>query len=416
MEKTARIVIAGGGVAALEAAIALRALAGAKPWITLVAPNDHFVYQPLTVGEPFAIGDTPRLPLADFADDLDVDWRKAAVESIGGDRAVLLEGGGFVAWDKLIVAMGAPRVAVYEHATTFRGENDVQAVHGLVQDVEMGVARRIAFVVPAGVAWSLPLYELSLMTARRAFEMNIDVELTLITPEDRPLGVFGAAAATELEERLAKAGIQLQTRTVAEIPAKGRIVLRPGGHRVECDRIVALPVSQGRALSGLPADAGGFIPIDSFARVTGVEDVYAAGDGANFPLKQGGLACQQADAAAQHIAWSLGQIEHPEPFRPVLRGQLLTGEKPQFMRRDVTARREGTELSGDRPLWWPATKIAGRYLSAYLAAHDRSGGGSEQIAPGVRRRAFLSPASDEAMEIPLRGYEYSGRWAATGTP
>jgi sulfide:quinone oxidoreductase len=416
MDKPARIVIAGGGVAALEAAIALRALAGPQPWITLVAPNDHFVYQPLTVAEPFAMGDTPRLPLSAFAEDLDIEWRQAAVESIGSDRAVLLEGGGFVAWDKLIVAMGAPRVAVYDHATTFRGENDVQAVHGLVQDVEMGVARRVAFVVPAGVAWSLPLYELALMTARRAFEMNMDVELTLITPEDRPLGVFGAAAANDVEDRLASAGIELHTRTVAEIPAKGQIVLRPGGGRVECDRIIALPISRGPDLKGLPADAGGFIPIDTFARVSGVENVYAAGDGANFPLKQGGLACQQADAAAEHIAWSLGLLEHPEPFRPVLRGELLTGDKPQFMRRDVTARREGAELSGDRPLWWPATKIAGRYLSAYLAGHDRSPEGSEQIAPGIRRRAFLSPASDDVLEIPLRGYEYSRHWAETGTP
>jgi sulfide:quinone oxidoreductase len=411
MDKPARIVIAGGGVAALEATIALRALAGAEPWITIVAPNDHFVYQPLTVAEPFAMGDTPRLPLADFADDLDVEFRQAAVTAVGQDRAVLLEDGGFIAWDKLIVAMGAPRVAVYEHATTFRGENDVQAVHGLVQDVEMGNARRVAFVVPAGVAWSLPLYELALMTARRAFEMNMDVELTLITPEDRPLAVFGAPAAGEVEDRLQRAGITLHPRTVAEIPAKGQIVLHPGGERIECDRIIALPVSRGRELKGLPADADGFIPIDSFARVSGVENVYAAGDGANFPLKQGGLACQQADAAAQHIAWSLGHVSDPEPFRPILRGQLLTGEKPQFMRRDVTARREGPELSGDRPLWWPATKIAGRYLSAYLAEHDHSPEGHEQIAPGVRRRAFLSPANDDALEIPLRGYEYA-HWVA----
>jgi sulfide:quinone oxidoreductase len=414
MDKPVRIVIAGGGVGALEAAIALRALVGPEPLITMVAPNENFVYQPMTVGEPFAMGETPRLPLADFARDLDIEWRQAAVRAIGKDRAVLLEEGGFVAWDKLIIAMGAPRVAVYEHATTFRGETDVQSVHGLVRDVETGNARRIGFVVPAGVAWSLPLYELALMTARRAYEMNMDdVELTLVTPEDRPLGVFGAAAASDVEARLERAGITLRCRTVAEIPAKGRMILRPGGEQIECDRIIALPVSRGPELEGVPADGQGFIPIDSFARVPGVDNVYAVGDGANFPLKQGGLACQQADAAVEHIAWSLGKLEHPEPFRPVLRGQLLTGEKPQFMRRDVTARREGVEVSGSRPLWWPATKVAGRYLSAYLADYDHSRDGSEQIAPGIRRRAFLSPASDSALEIPLRGYEYTAHWSAT---
>ena len=410
MDKPARIVIAGGGVAALEAAIALRALAGPEPSITMVAPNAEFVYQPMTVGEPFSLGETPRLPLADFARDLDVEWVKASVRAVGKDRAVLLEDGGFVAFDKLIVAMGAPRVAIYEHATTFRGETDVEAVHGLVQDIEMGHAQRIAFVVPAGVAWSLPVYELALMTARRAFEMNMAPELTLITPEDRPLGVFGASAAADVEKRLEAAGVRLITRAVADIPAKGTIVVRPGGEMIECERIVALPVSRGPALEGLPADSGGFIPIDSFGRVSGTENVYAAGDGANFPLKQGGLACQQADAAAEHIAWTLGKLAKPEPFRPVLRGQLLTGEKPLFMRHDVTARREGKEITADRPLWWPATKVAGKYLAAYLADHDQSRHGSEVVAPGVRRLAFLAAASDDTMEIPLRGYEYTARW------
>lgn len=408
-----RVVIAGGGVAALEAAIALRALAGPKPLITLVAPNDDFVYQPMTVAEPFALGATPRLPLSEFARDLELDWRKDSVRAIGGDRAVLLEGGGFVPYDKLIVAIGAPRVAVYEHATSFRGEHDVQAVHGLVQDVELGAVRRVAFVVPTGVAWSLPLYELALMLARRAYEMCVDAELTLVTPEDRPLGVFGRTAADDVERRLADSGIRLVTRTSAEIPARGRIVLHPGGEEITCERVIALPVTRGPELAGLPWDDAGFIPIDSNARVVGVANVYAAGDGTNFPLKQGGLACQQADAAAEHIAASLGAPLTPRPFKPVLRGQMLTGEKPQFMRRDVTARGDRQELSDSRPLWWPATKVAGRYLSGYLAGHDRSPAGSEQLAPGVRRRAFLTPAKDDLNEIPLRGYEYAAHWSAS---
>src|SRR4029079_16713196 len=111
-----------------------------------------------------------------------------------------------------------------------------------------------------------------------------------------------------VERRLADAGVRLLPRTVADIPAKGSIVLRPGGEQLECERIIALPVSRGPAIKGLPADGEGFIPIDSYGRVTGIENVYAAGDGTNFQLKQGGLACQQADAAAEHIAWSLGHL------------------------------------------------------------------------------------------------------------
>lgn len=411
----ARIVIAGGGVAALEATIALRALCGTTPSITLIAPGPDFVYQPMSVGEPFALGAAPRLALGDFARDLDAEWRPASVREIGKTRAVILDDDSFIVYDRLIVALGAPREAVYEHATTFRGDTDAQAVHGLVQDIEMGLVKSVAFVVPSGVAWPLPIYELALMTARRAYEMQVEVELSLVTPEDRTLGLFGAKAAAEVEARLNEAGIRVVTSASAEVPAKGRLVVHPGGEEMTADRIVALPVSRGPALRGLPQDKDGFIPIDAHARVTGAADVYAAGDGTNFPIKQGGIACQHADAAAEHIAASLGADVDPQPFRPVLRGQLLTGDKPVFMRHDVQGHLSTPEASDSRPLWWPATKVAGRYLASYLADADADAahGRTRLVAPGVKRRAFLTPAADAGDEVPLRGYEYTARWGST---
>ena len=92
---------------------------------------------------------------------------------------------------------------------------------------------------------------------------------------------------------------------------------------------------EGPRIDGLPADANGFIPVDDHGRVKGTEDVYAAGDGTNFPIKQGGLGTQQADAVAPHIAHRLGASVEPEPFRPVLRGKLLTGQESLSMKADV---------------------------------------------------------------------------------
>jgi sulfide:quinone oxidoreductase len=108
-----------------------------------------------------------------------------------------------------------------------------------------------------------------------------------------------------------------------------------------------------------------------------VPDVFAAGDATTFPLKQGGLATQQADAAAEAIAAAYGAPLDPAPFRPVLRGLLLTGGAPLYLRarltdagepQEQTARRTRTTsaVSG-RALWWPPTKIAGRYLAPLLA-------------------------------------------------
>jgi len=131
---------------------------------------------------------------------------------------------------------------------------------------------------------------------------------------------------------------------------------------------VALPRIAGFAVDGLPHDDGGFLPIDEHARVRGVEGVYAAGDGTDFPVKQGGLACQQADAAAHMIAADAGAEVEREPFRPVLRGQLLTGGAPQFMHHSLEGGHgEDSEASGEA-LWWPPSKISGRYLAPFLGA------------------------------------------------
>jgi sulfide:quinone oxidoreductase len=115
----------------------------------------------------------------------------------------------------------------------------------------------------------------------------------------------------------------------------------------------------------LPTDGHGFVPVDGFGHVTGVADVFAAGDMTARPLKQGGLATQQADAAAAAIAAAAGADVEPEAYQPVLRAMLLTGERPRYLHRGRGSRGPATE---DAP-WWPPHKIAGHELAPYLAAH-----------------------------------------------
>jgi len=133
--------------------------------------------------------------------------------------------------------------------------------------------------------------------------------------------------------------------------------------------VVSLPILVGAEVPGVPADPAGFIPVDAHGRVAGVERVFAAGDGTAFPIKQGGLATQQADAVADSIAAAVGAPGEPEPFRPVLRGTLLTGGDDRYMRSGVAGGQGEGEVAG-YALWWPPTKIAGRYLPAYLFGRD----------------------------------------------
>ena len=101
----------------------------------------------------------------------------------------------------------------------------------------------------------------------------------------------------------------------------------------------------------------------------GSTDVWAAGDATDFPLKQGGIATQQADVAATAIAARAGAAVEPEPFRPLLRGILLTGTGAWWLRSEPGGGGGEGELAG-HALWWPPSKIAGRWLSPYLAERD----------------------------------------------
>ena len=155
----------------------------------------------------------------------------------------------------------------------------------------------------------------------------------------------------------------------------GHLTVEPGGQELGDQRVVALPRAVGQPLEGLPTDERGFVPSDEFGSVRDTEAVWVAGDAATFPIKQGGLAAQQADVVARAIAARAGADVQQKPFRPVLRGVLLTGRGEAWMRHDP-ADEADAGTAARRALFWPPTKIAGRYLSPYLSglAGTPSGG------------------------------------------
>ena len=63
------VLIAGGGPAGMEAALALHRLAGDRVATTVLAPEAEFTYRPLSVLAPFAEGGALTYPLARFAAD-----------------------------------------------------------------------------------------------------------------------------------------------------------------------------------------------------------------------------------------------------------------------------------------------------------------------------------------------------------
>jgi sulfide:quinone oxidoreductase len=381
MQRTAsprgfRVVIAGGGVAALEAMVALRQLAEERVELTLVAPDRLFTYRPLAVAEPFGLGSVVSFPLEELTAGSGATYEQGSLELVSpNERSIYTSRSRSLEYDALFVAVGASVSEALPGALTFGGPGDTRAIDMLLEDLESGLVRRVVFAVPTGVGWTLPLYELALLTAERVASARLDAQLTLVTPEERPLGVFGSKASKTVESLLSEHGVLLRSGVHPCSFTAGQLEV-VGDESIAADWVLTLPRLSGRVVDGIPHDKDGFIATDEFGRVKGVPGVYAAGDITNFPVKQGGIAAQQADAAAEAIAAEAGADITPKPFAPVLRGLLLTGGRPAFLRAEIGGGHGETSIVYREPLWWPAGKIAARYLGPYLAERARSPSGS----------------------------------------
>jgi sulfide:quinone oxidoreductase len=384
------VLIAGAGVAGLEAMLALSKLAEGLVDVELMAPDPEFVYRPLLVSEPFGVGESLRLDLRQAAEDGSARYRCGALASVQPDRnAVVTADGEELSYDFLLVAVGARPVEAIAGALTFGGGEERRAFGDVLAAFGRRGHERIVFVVPPGVSWSIAAYELALLTAaERDARRLYGTEIVLLTHEAAPLDVFGPAVSAFVVERLEDAGVLLRVASRAARVTGHRLRLE-SGVELEPAAVVALPDLQVAPIAGLPQRDGGFVQTDVSMHVAGLESVWAAGDATWFPVKQGGLAAQQSDVAARSIAAAAGAHVPTEPFQPVLRAALITGGTPEFLRAHLPSGGRGDASAG--ALWWPPTKVAGRYLGPYLARRLGEGPGTDELAD-------LSPAANAATE------------------
>lgn len=366
-----RVLIAGGGVAALETALALKDLAADRVEMTLIAPNEEFVYRPMTVREPFSFAGARHYALEPIVADVGAELVRDKLGWVDHElRVAHTERGLQLEYDALVLALGTRVAPRYKHALTIDDRTMDETLHGLIQDVEQGYVESIAFVAPGRMAWPLPLYELALMTAGRAFDMNVELPITIVTPEDAPLSIFGRRASEGVAELLAQAKIDLIANAYAEIPEQGKIEINPGDRHLRVSRVVALPELFGPSVHGFPLSHDGFIRVDNHGQVPDCGPLFAAGDATDFAVKQGGVSSQQADAVAESIAALAGAPIEPKPFHPVLRGMLMTYDSPRYMSAQITGGHGFSSEFSSEPLWQPVSKIAAKYLAPYLDSLD----------------------------------------------
>ena len=335
------MLIAGGGVAGLETLLALRALASDLLDITVLAPELKFINLSMSVDQPFKPQRVRGLRLEDTAAELGARWHQAALDRVEPERKrVITRDGDEVPYDMLVLALGAhpEREWHSRDVLTYHGGRDGPNYRLLLQQLREGRVNKVAFVKPAGASWPLPLYDLALLTAAIAAGERAELELSLVTPEEEPLGIFGKTASAAIRRLLDESGVRLHTSSYGTPGRSGGLDITPGDRRMSADRIVTVPRLVGPRLRGIACDHDGFIDTDAHGRLAGLDGVFAAGDATSFPVKQGGLAAQQADAVAEMIAASAGVDIDPQPFRPILRGLLLTGGPPRYLQADISGR------------------------------------------------------------------------------
>jgi sulfide:quinone oxidoreductase len=413
-----RVVIAGAGVGGLETLLALRALLGEAVRVEVVAPDDEFSYRQFAVAEPFSLGEIARFGLGELIEDAGGVHRRDRLAAVDREaRYVRTSAGAEIPYHSLVIAIGAHQVVALPGALTYRGPASNRDVHQAVLKLARGESRGIAFAVPATVHWGLPAYELALLAAAHLADVGAGgAPVHLATAEGAPLDAFGETISDRVRAELDRAGVTLHTTAPARVVEGGLALV--DGTVIPCDHAVALPAPRIEAIDGLPQGRHGFLETDFRMRIDGCANEYAVGDASWFPIKQGGLAAQQADSAASCIAHELAPDVKCAPFVPRLRAALLTGDGPLYLRSGA-----GLEIAAsEAPLWWPPGKVAGRYLTPFIARHASS---TNQPDPALLDLPAADPGGvtghREAIELALyaadadaRLSDYDGalRWLA----
>ena len=332
-----KVLIAGAGVAGLEAALALRDLAGDRVEVRLHDPAEEFAYRPFGIGEPYGTTRAFRYDLQRLSELCGASLHTDAIAAVEPERRIAIsrEGERFP-YDHLIVATGARALWAVPGAVTFWEVADEGQVGDLIAELRSGRLQRLVLTMPAEQGWYVPLYELALLvTTVLGKAANHRGRITVVTPEAAPLGIFGQRAAEQTRALLAERRVDVITGAKPIEFAAGRLRIDRGEDvetEVEADAVITLPRLEGRKVSGIPHDGDGFVAVDEHGAVIGLERIYAAGDVSSLPFKQGAFATQQADSVAEAIAAAVGVGVEPRAAGPRMRAVLWTGQGPRYLK------------------------------------------------------------------------------------
>ena len=242
------MIVAGGGIAGLEALIGLRTLAGNRVEIELISPERFFAWRPLTAHAAFGGSSGPELEIPQLARAMGASCTIGELGSVDAEAGeITLADGERRAFDVLLVAAGARPEELISGAITVGLPRGTQRLHALLEEAESGSVSEIVFATSSTSVWPLAIYELAIMTAGRLRGVA-GVSLTLLTPEPAPLSIFGGRASGALLEELEHHGIHFVGGVSAQEVVWGELVALPGMMHIQADAVVSLPRLRGPAI------------------------------------------------------------------------------------------------------------------------------------------------------------------------
>jgi sulfide:quinone oxidoreductase len=392
---TPRVVIVGGGFGGLETAFLLRMRhEGAD--ISLVSPEDSFLFKPNTIYIPFGAEPTSFfVPLEEPLRRRHISFFNTRVESVDSDRKrVALEDGTNLPYDYLVLATGAAMrpeeipglgehaESIFTPAAMVRLGKRLRELH---DRATAGERAKVLFLVPPNNKCSGPLYEMVFMldTWLKREKIRDRVEIAYSTFEKTFIQAFGPRLHEVVTQEFTERGIDGHTSEVVE-RIEDRAVRYQGGAARPFDLLVSFPPYVAAfQYQGLPSDDRGFLRTELQTRqVVGHPEIYAPGDGGDFPVKQAFLAFLQADTVAYHVSATLDGRPFREPFDPVSMCVMEMFDKATFAQvplrltgdpaRPVEVRPDaGADYKvGVSPLWRLGKKLLGVYLPMRFRAGE----------------------------------------------
>ena len=417
MTVTPRVVVLGGGFAALETAFLLRMRLHDEVEIVAVTDQDDFLFRPNTIYIPFG-GDEAdlRIPLARPFARRDIRLERGRAEGIDAAAGeVALQDGRRFGYDHLVVATGADMApgeipGLAEHAATIWTPDSMRDLgtrfRRVAEAAGRGERRRVLFLIPPNNKCAGPLYEIVFMleTWLRREGAREPVEITWSTFERSYIQAFGPRLHEVVTGEFAERGIDGHTQETATEVLPGVVRYADGSTRTFDELVAFPPYVAAVRWDGLDSDPRGFLGTDlATRRLPGHENVYAPGDAGDFPVKQAFLALLQADAVADHITSEIHGRAFRAPFDPVSMCVMemldkatfaqvpleLTGDPDAPVR--VRPGADGDYKVGVSPMWRLGKKVLGFYLPMRFGAGEpfHAGAGWQLMDVGLRGMAGM---------------------------